>query len=62
MEVATEMKTKLIFKSYLARQLLHMGNPIVDIKPDKNREGRTIFVFEKTEKLENDLTTLLSQE
>lgn len=49
---------KLIFKSYLARQLLKIGNPIVDIKPDKNKEGRTIFVFEITEKFKNDLATL----
>ena len=55
------MKTKLIFKFYLARRLCNMGNPIIDIKPDKNREGKTIFIFERTEKFERDLTTLLSQ-
>lgn len=55
------MDTKLIFKSYFARQLLKMGNPIFDIKPDREREGRTIFVFEKTEKFLNDLSTLLSE-
>lgn len=38
-----------------------MGNPVVDIKPDKNREGHTIFVFEITEKFKNDLSTLLSE-
>lgn len=53
------MKTKLIFKFYIARQLLKMGNHLVDIKPDKNREGHTIFVFEVTEKFEKDLTTIL---
>lgn len=52
---------KTIFKSYLARQLLKLGNPIVDIKPDKEREGRTIFIFEITEKFLNDLSTLLSE-
>jgi translation initiation factor 1 (eIF-1/SUI1) len=38
-----------------------MGNPIVDIKPDREREGRTIFIFETTEKFKNDLSTLLSE-
>jgi hypothetical protein len=55
------MEYKTIFKSYLARQLLKMGNPIADIKPDREREGRTIFIFETTEKFKNDLSTLLSE-
>lgn len=55
------MQCKIIFKLYLARRLLKMGNPIVDIKPDKNKEGRTIFVFETNEKFQQDLSTLLSE-
>ena len=55
------INTKLIFKSYLARQLLKLGNPIIDIKPDKTREGRTIFVFQTTEKFNKDLSTLLTE-
>jgi len=55
------MECKLISKSYFARQLLKLGNPIVDIKPDKEREGRTIFAFEVTEKFMNDLATVISQ-
>ena len=31
-----------------------MGNPIVDIKPDKNNKEKTIFVFEDTNKLKED--------
>lgn len=42
-----------------------MGNPIVDIKPYKNeekeKEGRTIFIFETTEKFKSDLATVLTQ-
>jgi translation initiation factor 1 (eIF-1/SUI1) len=45
----------------LARQLLKKGNPIVDIKPDKERDGHTIFIFETTEKFKKDLSTLLSE-
>ena len=55
------IEAKLIFKSYLARQLLKLGNPIMDIKPDKLKEGRTIFIFEVTEKFTQDLSTLLSE-
>lgn len=55
------IETKLIFKTYLARRLLKLDNPIIDIKPDKLKEGRTIFVFEITEKFKNDLSTLLSE-
>ena len=42
-----------------------MGNPIVDIKPyrdeDKEKEGRTIFIFEVTEKFKSDLATVIKQ-
>lgn len=48
---------KEIFTPYVARKLLKMGNPIIDIKPDKKegREGRTIFIFEVTEKFNRDM-------
>ena len=55
------MECKIIFKTYLARHLLLMGNPIVDIKPDKNNTTKTLFIFEETEKFKQDLTTLLSE-
>lgn len=57
------MDYKLIFKPFVARNLLKMGNPIVDIKPNKDegKEGYSIFVFEKTEKFISDLTTVLKQ-
>jgi len=50
---------KLIFQPYVARHLLKLGNPIVDIKPDKEKIGHTIFVFEQTEKFKIDLATIL---
>ena len=53
-----EKEYKCIFKPFVARKLLKEGNPIADIKPDRNNPIRTIFVFEKTEKLDKDLTTL----
>lgn len=48
---------KEIFTPYVARRLLRMGNPIVDIKPDKNNRDKTIFVFEVTDKFKNDILT-----
>ena len=53
------MECKIIFKTYIARRLLKMGNPIIDIKPDKQHEGKTIFVFEITEKFNDDLASIL---
>ena len=50
-----QTKTKCIFTPFVARGLLRMGNPIVDIKPDKNNKDKTIFVFEDTNKLKEDM-------
>ena len=44
------MKTRLVFKVNVARQLLRMGYRIVDLKPNRTKDGKldftkTIFVF-----------------
>lgn len=52
------MKYKIIIKPPIARLLLHKGNPIIDIKPNKENPTETVFVFEDTEKLKNDLTAI----
>ena len=49
---------RVIIKPSIARQLLHRGNEIVDIKPNKNKDGETVFVFKESEKLRVDLTTI----
>lgn len=48
-----------IFKPKIARHLLKNGNQIIDIKADKENTDRTIFIFKNTEKLQNDLNTLI---
>lgn len=48
-----------IFKPQIARKLLKLGNPICDIKADKNNTDRTIFIFKNTIKLNEDLATLI---
>ena len=50
---------KSIFSPYIARNLLRLGNPIIDIKPDKKKEGHTIFIFEITEKFKRDLPAII---
>lgn len=52
------MKTKLIFNSFLAKQLLNKGNPIVDLLKNHKIENATVFVFEETEKFIKDLSEL----
>ena len=48
------LETKSVFTPYVARRLLKMGNPIIDIKPCKEDRSKTIFVFEVTEKFKRD--------
>lgn len=50
------MNNKIIYNPSIARQLLHKGNIIIDIKPDKKNKMQTNFVFECTEKLLKDLS------
>jgi len=52
-----KIQTKCIFTPFVARNLLKMGNPIIDIKPDKNNKDKTIFVFENTDKLKKDMVS-----
>ena len=51
------MNTKCIFTPFVAKKKKKMGNPIIDIKPDKNNKDKTIFVFENTEKLKKDMVS-----
>ena len=53
-----QTRTKCIFTPFVARNLLKMGNPIVDIKPDKNNKDKTIFIFEETEKFKKDMASV----
>lgn len=52
------MTYKSIFTAGVARYLLKLGNPIYDIKPDKNNKDKTIFIFEETEKFMKDMTSV----
>lgn len=55
------MKTKLIFNSFLAKQLLACGYRIVDLQKDHKRKNGVVFVFEETEAFIEDLRRLTSE-
>lgn len=54
------LDSKIVFRAYIARRLLKMGNTIIDIKPDRNNALRTLFVFENTQKFRDDFATVLN--
>lgn len=58
-----EKKSKVIRKSYLARQLLAAGNTIIDIKADKDDPDhkRSVFVFKFDDKFNHDLSRILKE-
>ena len=61
------MKTRLVFKTNIARKLLRMGYRIVDLKPYKNDEGefdftRSIYVFADEDDIDKEIDRLASQQ
>lgn len=55
------IKTKPIFNSFLAKQLLKRGNTIVDLQKNHKLKNATIFFFEETEKFIQDLKQLTAE-
>ena len=51
-------KTKLIFNSYLAKQLVLNGFQIIDLIKNKKDSDLIVFVFEETDELLNAITEL----
>ena len=56
------IKLKPIFNGFLAKQLLHRGNAIVDLQKNHKLKNATVFYFEETEKFINDLKELTAEE
>jgi len=52
---------KVIINPSVAKKLLTMGNPIVDIKPNKDVINATVFIFEETDKFIKDLSTIVNK-
>lgn len=55
------METKLIFNSFLAKQLLSRGHQIIDLLKDHKRKDGVVFVFKETEKFKMDLKELTAK-
>ena len=58
-----DVKGKVIRKSQIARQLLHRGAKIIDVKPDRNDPDhkRSVFVFEDTDEFQKIFTEILDE-
>lgn len=52
----------VITSAAISRKLLRMGNPILDIKPNRENNRETVFVFRKEQKLLNDLEEIRNQQ
>lgn len=50
-----EVVGKLIFSRRVAKNLMLLGNDVIDIEPNKNNRNKTVFVFQKNDKLSKDL-------
>lgn len=58
----TEKTTKIVKSAKVARKLCKMGNPIVDIKKNKDRDdGSSVFVFAITDKFQEDLSSIIGK-
>lgn len=53
--------TKCIMNPAVARKLLREGNPIIDIKANRSDKDRTVFIFERTEKFEQDFVKVTAK-
>jgi hypothetical protein len=56
-----QMKVKPIFNSFLAKQLLAHGNKIIDLQKNRNLKNATVFIFEDTQKLHDDIGMLTTK-
>lgn len=57
-----EVKTcQVVSSPILARKLLQMGYPVIDIKKDRRSDVKSVFVFKNTKKLQRDYDKLLQE-
>lgn len=54
----TKKEFKLVFNAGIARRLLRMNVPIVDIKSDRANSDKTVFVFKRTPEFEAAFTQI----
>ena len=56
-----ELQNKIVRNPMIARKLLQRGNSIVDIKPARGDNNRTVFVFANTTKFQEDFTKVIKE-
>ena len=57
----TDVVCKSVMKPGVARHLLQLGHPIVDIKPKKENVEATIFLFEATDAFMKDFEKIMAK-
>ena len=58
--VEPEIPSKIIFKRYVAKDLIEKyGHRVIGIKQDRDSPERTIFVFEDSLKLRDDMQKII---
>lgn len=59
-ETQSNKEYKVIIKPSVARKLIHAGNQVIDIKPNKNNPVEaTVFVFRNDDKFKDDLRKII---
>lgn len=58
-----EVKGKVIRKAQIARQLLHRGAKMIDLKPDRDDPDRkrSVYIFEQSDEFENIFSSILDE-
>ena len=57
-ETTMDKKYVSVFNAKIARNLLKKGIPIVDIKPFKENPDKTIFIFDRTQEVLDEIHSL----
>lgn len=57
-EEELDQKFKLVSSARVARKLLAEGYKVVDINPDRDNSDRTVFIFESSDDLLNEIEQL----
>lgn len=55
------MKTKKVFKKNIALGLIARGNKVLYTEPNYKKNWLVVFIFEDTDKLEADFTTVSNE-
>ena len=57
-----ERKGIIVFTGKVARELLRRGYTIIDVKPDKANKIKSVYVFKRENKIENEIAKITYKE